>query len=169
MKIDRNERIRRWINIQIVKLQQVASVGALLLMILSNALIINQYIVWRGIHPYVGITLVFVGLLVLVLFLAHIYIRMLEMNRTQKRAELELNPYAVYAFGPFEEVLWRTLHIPTLEAAWINIPDDNPKKKEIGELLNKAKKWVDLGYIPREDYPKHLLGFYKTKIERRLD
>jgi len=161
---------------QYVKMKRMASVGSLILLAVNLSFTLYPFVEHRfqlitisyGIPAtYIGIPFLFFMIMLCIAGGAHVYVKKFEMYRTEMASEITLNPYSVYLIGPFEEMLYRTLTIPTLEAAWMNL-SDSPEKERIGQQLQKAKKWVDLGYIPKEDYPKHLLKFYITNKQRRV-
>lgn len=172
---DEKEIIRKFVNLQYVKMKRMAAVGGLILLAVNLAFTIYPYIEFRfpeyffGLIPraWVGVPLVLIVIMLLIWLGAHIYVKKLEMYRTEWVAERIYNPYAVYAIGPFEEMLYRTMTIPTLQAAYATMPEGK-EKKEVKEKLEKAKKYVDLGYIPKEDFPQHLKKYYITNKERRL-
>lgn len=162
-----DEKIQRFINIQILKLKKVAAVGSLILLLLNFSFVAYPYLEYRGIHPYFIIPAIFFSLALFILFLAHIYLKWFDMYRTEAEAERYFNPYTVYAIGPFEEMQYRYLMLPMVEAV-IHLQKDDDKKKEIVERVEQFRKWVNLGYIPKEDFPKHLKKFYITKKQNRL-
>jgi len=171
---DEKEHIRKFINMQYVKMKRMAAVGSLILLAVNLSLTIYPYVAHRFPETilFIPSTYLVVPIIVLIIvFLiwggAHIYMTKMEMYRTEFLAERILNPYTVYAIGPFEEMLYRTMTIPTLQAAYASMPEGKDKE-EVKEKLEKAKKYVDLGYIPKDDFPKHLKKYYITEKERRL-
>jgi len=174
MAKDEKEKIRRFINLQYVKMKKIAAVGSLILLTINLSLTIYPYVEFRLPDTiffipstYIVIPIIFLFVVLLILIGAHIYVRKLEMYRTESLADKLLNPYAVYAIGPFEEMLYRTMTIPTLEAAYQSMPECK-EKTEVKKQLDNAKKFVNLGYIPKEDFPNHLKKYYLTEKERRL-
>jgi len=159
---------------QYVKIKRTAAVGSLVLLAINLSLTLYPYLEHRFQVTYFGVAVEYIVvpfLFVFIIFIiwcgAHIYIKKMEMYRTEFLAERILNPYGVYAIGPFEEMLYRTMTIPTLEASYVSMPDGK-EKHEVKKKLDLAKKWVDLGYIPKEDFPKHLKKYYLTKKQNRL-
>jgi len=173
--IDTRERVRGFVSLQYVKMKRMASVGSLILLAVNLSFTLYPFVQHRfmflnrqGIpDTYVGIPVLFFTIVVIIWAGAHVYVKKFEMYRTEMVAERMFNPYAVYLIGPFEEMLYRTMTIPTLEAAWLSMPEGDDKIR-IGEQLDKAKKWVDLGYIPKEEYPEHLMKYYITNKQTRL-
>jgi hypothetical protein len=172
--MDGKEKVRKFINMQYVKMKRMASVGGLILLAINLSLTIYPFVEFRFQEYMLGIPRAWIGIpviLLIILFLlwvgSHIYISIMEMYRTEFLAEKILNPYTVYAIGPFEEMLYRTMTIPTLEASYMSMPDGK-EKEGVKKNLDLAKKWVDMGYIPKEDFPKHLKKYYITNKERRL-
>jgi len=174
-KRDEKETLRKFINIQYVKMKRMAAVGGLVLLAVNLSFTVYPYVEFRfpekifGIIPstYVGVPIIFVIIVFLIWVGAHIYISKMEMYRTESLADRIFNPYTIYAIGPFEEMLYRTMTIPTLQAAYSSMPECK-EKEEVKKQLDRAKKYVDLGYIPKEDFPEHLKKYYITNKERRL-
>jgi len=164
---DETEKIRAFFNLQYAKIKKTAAVGSLILLTINLAVSSYPYIEHRGIHPYIAMPLLFLAILFVVWLLAHVYVRRMEMYRTEMRADMMLNPYAVYAIAPFEEMRYRYQFIPILRALEELLPKGE-KKQRMKECADNWQKWVDLGYIPKEDYPKHLLHYYITDKARRL-
>lgn len=173
--VDETERIRKFINLQYVKMKHLATVGSLILLALNLSFTVYPYIEFRfpqfvfGFIPkaWVGVPMVFFIIVTLIWFAAHLYVRKMEMYRTEQRAEMMYNPYQVYAFQPFQEMQYRNITIPILKGIHDLLPDGT-EKDEIKQKMDQFKKWLSLGYIPKEDFPEHLKEFYITKKERRL-
>ena len=167
-KPNRNdESYRKFINLQFVKLKRTAAVGSLIILTLNLSFIIYPFIEHRGIHPYVAVPIVFFSVLFIFWFVSHIYVKKMEMYRTEFLAEKILNPYGVYAIGPFEEMKYRNMDIVIMEALYDLLPEGS-KKENLGEHIMKVKEWCTLGYIPKKDFPDHLKKYYITKTEARL-
>lgn len=164
--IDKEERFRKWLNLQIVKMKRVASVGSLILLALTNSFVIYPHIEEKGIHPYLGIPLVFFGLLFLIWLGAHVYVRMMEMYRTEFRAEMILNPYQVYAITPMFEMQFRHIFLPIMKSQIKQL--DGKEKTELQKKIDMVEKWCKLGFIPKKDFPEHLKQYYITDKEVRL-
>jgi len=105
----------------------------------------------------------FIGLIVLAV--ATVYLKF--MYRTEAEAEKYYNPYSVYAIAPFEEVMYRNLWLPLLQSV-CNIQNDKKQKDDLQMVIDRFHRWVNLGYIPKEEYPKHLRKFYTTNVKARL-
>jgi hypothetical protein len=167
MKIDNREKIRKFFNMQYVKIKRTAAVGSLIILTLNLSFSIYPFISHRGIHPYVAIPLLFSIVIIVIWIAADFYVKRLEMYRTESLAERILNPYAIYAIGPFEEMKYRHMEIPIMEAISKMMPEG--KEKNIFDTqLDKVKTWCNLGYIPRKDFPNHLKKYYISKTENRL-
>ena len=162
------KKAKRWFNIELTKIKQVAMVGSVVLLTLNISLTAYPYIAWRGIHPYLGITMVFVLILGATWLLAHLYMNVMEMYKEQKLAENILyNPYSVYLFTPFQEVTWRYYNRTVLEAL-ANLTQDPDEKEKLHATLTTIDRWFSTGYIPRQDFPLHLQQYYLTKREERI-
>ena len=166
--------MKKFINMQYVKMKRMASVFALLMLAFSLSLSAYPYIsfrlptfMWGFSTTYFVIPLLFIGIILLIWVLSHIYVRKFEMYKTESLAERVLNPYAVYLFDPFQEMVYRTLMLPTLKASYYSMPD-GLEKQEVKRNLDLITKWLDIGYIPKKDFPEHLKQFYITDKEGRL-
>ncbi|KYK21160.1 hypothetical protein AYK21_05360 [Thermoplasmatales archaeon SG8-52-2] len=166
-KLEKDERFRKFFNLQYTKIKRTAAVGSLIMLILNLSFTIYPFIEHRGVHPYFAIPIIFLLIFLLVWLAAHIYVKKFEMYRTESLADKIYNPYSVYAIGPFEEMKYRNFDIVIMEALYDNLPDGS-KKHELGEQIKKVKRWCDLGYIPKQEFPQHLKKYYITKKESRL-
>ena len=163
----KDEKFRRFINLQYVKIKRTAAVGSLIMLIINLSFTIYPFISHRGIHPYFAIPLIFLGVFLLVWFASHIYVKNFEMYRTESVAEKLYNPYAVYAIGPFEEMKYRYMDLVIMKALHDLLPEGE-KKQELKKQIEKVQSWCDIGYIPKKDFPKHLEKYYITNKEGRL-
>jgi len=185
---DKDEKIRKFVNVQYVKMKRMAAVGSLILLAINLSFVVYPYIEFRLPETifsiprtYVGVPLIFAIIVFLIWLGAHIYTDTMEMYRTESRANIIYNPYQVYAFQPFWEMWWRDVYVPQMKTQLtmlINLhkkeTDEEEKKyleKEINYLkteVDKIKSWLDLGFIPKSDFPAHLKKYYKTDKEIRL-
>jgi hypothetical protein len=166
-KNGKDERFRKILNLQYVKIKRTAAVGSLIMLILNLSFTIYPFVEHRGVHPYFAIPLIFLIVFLLVWLASHIYVKKFEMYRTESVAEKLFNPYAVYAIGPFEEMKYRNMDLVIIETLYGLLPEGE-KKQELKEQIEKIRNWCDLGYIPKKDFPKHLKKYYMTNIENRL-
>jgi len=161
------EKIRKFFNLQYVKIKRTAAVGSLIMLVLNLSFVIYPYIEHRGIHPYIAIPGIFILVILIIWILAHLYVRKMEMYRTESLAEKILNPYSVYAIGPFEEMKYRNFEMIIMESLYDLFPEGE-KKQQLKQQIDKVKNWLELGYIPKKDFPKHLKKYYITSNESRL-
>ena len=168
------ERLRKIINMQYVKMKRMAAVGSLMLLAVNLAFTIYPYVVFKmpgdifGISRiYLAVPIIFIFIVLLIWFSAHIYVHIFEMYRTETMAEYTYNPYAIYAITPLLEMEFRHSRIPTMEGIYATMTEGVEKEK-LKLDIDKMKKWCDLGYIPKEDYPEHLLHYYLTNKQSRL-
>ena len=160
--------LKKKFNVELTKIKQVAMVGSVILLTLNIALTAYPYLAWRGIHPYAGVALVFLGILGVIWLLAHVYMNVLEMYKEQKMAESVLyNPYAVHQFTPFQEVTWRYYNMTVLKALQSMATDDATRQR-LDNAIDTAENWLSRGYIPRQDFPEHLQKYYLTRREERI-
>ena len=161
------DRIRRFVNMQYVKIKRTAAVGSMVILALNLSFSIYPYIEHRDIHPYIAIPSLFIAVVFILWLAAHIYVKKLEMYKTEFLAERVLNPYGVYAIGPFEEMKYRNMDLVIMQNLHELLPEGK-QKKELYKQIQRVTHWCDLGYIPKKDFPKHLQKYYLTKNETRL-
>ncbi len=166
-KVFKEERFRKFINLQYVKIKRTAAVGSLIMLILNLSFTMYPFIEHRGVHPYFAIPLIFFVVFLLVWLASHIYVKKLEMYRTESVADKVYNPYAIYAIGPFEEMKYRNMDLVIMETLYDILPQGK-KKEELKQQIERVRSWCDLGYIPKNDFPKHLKKYYITDRESRL-
>lgn len=164
--VDEKERFRKFLNMQYVKMKRMAAVGSLVLLAVNLSFTIYPYVQHRDIHPYLGVPIIFIFIVLLIWLCAHVYVQKLEMYRTESLADKIFNPYTVYQIGPFEEMKYRNMELPIMKSLCDVLNGD--EKKEMEEYVKRVEKWLELGYIPKEDFPEHLKKYYITNKERRL-
>ena len=162
-----SDKIRRFINMQYVKIKRTAAVGSMVILALNLSFSIYPYIEHRNIHPYIAIPSLFIAVVFLLWLAAHIYVKKLEMYKTEFLAERVLNPYGVYAIGPFEEMKYRNMDLIIMQNLY-ELRPDGKQKQELQNQIKRVTHWCDIGYIPKKDFPKHLQKYYLTKNETRL-
>jgi hypothetical protein len=161
------DRLRRFVNMQYVKIKRTAAVGSMIILALNLSFSIYPFIQHRNIHPYVAIPLLFIAVILILWIAAHIYVKKLEMYKTEFLAERILNPYGVYAIGPFEEMKYRNMDLVIMNYLYELLPEGK-SKQELQQQIQKVTHWCDLGFIPKKDFPNHLQKYYLTKNESRL-
>jgi hypothetical protein len=125
------------------------------------------YIQYRGISPYIGITLLFFGILFFIWVAAHIYVRKFEMYRTESRADVLYSPYSVYAMAPKEEMMLRGIYLPIMETN-CKLLAAGKEKEQMEAEIKKVRAWCEKGFIPKDDFPEHLKEYYITEKQQRL-
>ena len=164
-------KLRRFVMIQFAKMQKVYMPASLMLLILTNSLLFIPYFENRNIHPYVSVCFISLSLFLLLLIIAHVYVRKLGMNQFQHCADIKLNPFAVNHLSSLDEMRWRTFYIPSMTTQYKILEYLNENDSYLPVLkqeINKIKRWVDLGYIPPDDAPDHLKDLFKSIMEMRL-
>jgi len=172
IKLDKEEKIRKWINMQFVIVKRFTPVINTGLLVVLNSLTLYYYIEHREIHPYIAVPIIALSLGAGIWLISVIYYRVALMHRGEKFAEIFFDPYQVSHFRPFEEILYRYMWLRIMGCQSALLSDDEAIREEAKQKMDESiklfTKWIELGYIPKEDYPKHLLHFYKTSVERRL-
>lgn len=86
----------------------------------------------------------------------------MDMVRAMRKAGAIHDPPQVYQLVPLQRVLILNVEIPQMEALH-NIVLNVGVEEEAARLRNhieKLKRWESLGFVPREEYPSHLLRYY---------
>jgi hypothetical protein len=155
-------------------MKRMAAVGSLVLLAVNLAFTIYPYIEFRfpteiyGIpRAWIGVPLVFIIIIFLIWGASHIYVRVFEMYRTESKADVIYNPYAVYALNPSAEMMIRDIYIPIMESNYALLHEGKDKERLDGEI-KKVKNWCNKGYMPKEDFPEHLKSMYITEKQKRL-
>lgn len=160
--IDKKEKIKRFIGRLLIRIRRISGVASIGLLILTNSLLLFSYIQWRAINPYVGIILISIGLTLLVLFAAYIYLDKLHMFKAEKDAEMPYLPGNVFLLTPYEQMMNKYSFVPMMEFM-LKPNEENRKKLEKG--LKYYKIWTDKGVIPKKHMPKKLWKYYISDKE----
>jgi hypothetical protein len=162
-----SDRLKKFINMQYVKIKRTAAVGSLIILALNLSFSIYPFIEHRNIHPYLAIPLVFIFVVFFLWMAAHLYVKKLEMYKTESLADRIFNPYSVYAIGPFEEMKYRNIDLVIMKYIFELLPEGK-QKNDLKDQIDKVTHWCNLGYIPKKDFPQHLRKYYITNNEMRL-
>ena len=121
--------MKHWFMVQIWRLQQIAMMGSLILLVVNLGLTIYGYIEWRIPNPYIGLPVLIVTLLAIIWTAAWYYDRRLKLWREQMMVAVDRNPYAQDRLSPKE----------TIQMEWMWIPLVSKADPKIAELL---KTWM---------------------------
>jgi hypothetical protein len=136
----------------------------------NQAILIYNLIAWRGVSLYLAVPAILTLLAIAVVLFARFWIDVLSTYKNQVRAETALNPKQIYQIPPFQEMAWRHLHIPRMRshARLLHHAGESYLSEEVDREADRLNRWVDLGYIPRDDFPEHLLHHYLADEGERL-
>lgn len=151
---------------QIHRVQKIATLASLSMLGLNLTLLAYQYIEWRGINPYAAIPAIFAALVLLILVAANFWVGVLRMHEHERRSLIEHNPVEVYAMTPYQVVERLTFGLPMLRAQIALHKEFGLDAAPLEDALRQWERWSHLGYIPRDEYPEDLLGYYKAKGAR---
>jgi len=151
-KISRWTKFKNWVFEQMEKFVQFNAIGmpALLVMNLASSLFV--YVQYRSVHPYVGISSLFVSLFFAYWLVSHLVVRKGGTYLNRSRAAIKYNQYSVWAIPPFQWMM--------IMYVWMDGIKDKEKKA-------KVENWLKLGYIPKKDFPDELKEFYIAKEGNR--
>jgi len=148
--------LKRWGSRQYKKIGMVAAVGSVVLLGLNLSISIFDSMQSPPLHPYVLIPLFFIGVMVCIWLFSVLYVDVLRMNAYEQWQEMLLKPFNVNLFTVFQLTWWREVYIPML------------RKLELDEQADRLEKWLDLGYIPKEDFPEELRKYVVMEEEYKL-
>ncbi len=129
--------IKKWFMLQMWRLQQIASIGTLVLLMLNLALQLFGFVKWRGEvlnNPYFTVPLIALILAAIVWGVAIVWDLRLKMWRDQATVLVERNPYTKERLSSKEVFLYGLVYIPVME----RLAKDDPK---IDEALKVIKEW----------------------------
>lgn len=132
------------------------------LLVLTLSLTAARFVYWRGGPLWAWVVGCVVLVAVGIVSFAHLWTNQFDMVRAARRASAIHDPCQVYQMHPYERAIWINVTIPQLRAQMgiceaVGAPFSAAILKD---TIEKMKKWEALGYIPREDYPAHLLHYY---------
>ncbi len=155
-------RIRSAIALQLDRVMKVASVANMGLLVLNTSLLVSQVWKWRGGPTWAWVIGSVVVISAVVLVLAHLWTQTFDMVRAQRKASAIHDAPQVYQLVPWERAVWINVIIPQMQAqaAICHAVGAQYSAEILTEQAAKLKKWETLGFIPREDYPPHLLKYY---------
>lgn len=156
------DKIRTAVALQLDRVMKVASVTTVPLLILNLSVSATLLLKWLGGPLWAWVAGCSLVLLVGILVFAHLWTHSFDMVRAMRRAYTVHDPCQVYQLWPYERTMWLNVLIPNLEAqSAIALNVGATKHAEILlEQVGKLRRWEALGFIPREEYPEHLLGYY---------
>lgn len=125
--------IKAWFMVQVWRLQQIAMVGSLILLVINLGLTVYGYIDWRIRNPYIGIPAVVFLLVTVIWIAAWAWDRRFRLWREQQTVIIERNPYASERLSPKEIVNMEWIWIPAIQHA-------DP------ETAEKLRQWVATEY-----------------------
>lgn len=139
--------------VQVWRLQQIAMVGSLILLVINLGLTIYGYIDWRIRNPYIGVPAVVFALVTVIWIAAWAWDRRLRLWREQQSVIIERNPYASERLSPKELLMFEYVWIPGMQKA-------DP------EFAAKCREWVSTEYRNNPGQIE-VVAALKRKILRR--
>jgi len=133
-----NNRIKKWLMLQMWRLQQVAQVLTLTLMAANLSLILWDYVKWRSEilqNSAVGPLLILLILGTAIWAFAIVWDLRLKMWREQVSVLIDKNPYMKERFAPKEIALYAITWLPIME----QLGKDNPTMMANAEAL---RQWL---------------------------
>lgn len=152
-------KLRRAVYVQIVRLQKISGPASLVLLVVNLAVSAWSLLEWRGWNARVAIPSLAVLLFFTVLAVANVMARW-RMYVAERGAMVRHNPAEVYAFTPFQEVMFRHQVLPALRTQAATAEATGADASELRQEVERLSGWVERGYIPYEEYPEHLRGYY---------
>ena len=145
---------------QLDRVMKVGPVVNLALLIATLSLTFARFVYWRGGPLWAWVAGTGVAVAVAILLFAHIWTNKLDMVRASRRASAIHDPCQVYQIHPYERAIWLNVTIPQLVLQAQIAAKLGLDTSEISAVIGKMRRWEALGYIPRDEYPEHLLQYY---------
>lgn len=133
-----DNRIKKWLMLQIWRLQQVAQVLTLTLMAANLSLIVWGYIKWRNgllANSLTGPLLILLALGLAIWAFAIVWDLRLKMWREQVSVLIDKNPYMKERFAPKEIAVYALTWLPVME----QLAKENPEMKANADAL---RQWL---------------------------
>jgi len=127
--------------LQMWRLQQVAAIGTLVLLIVNLSLQMFDFVKWHGeplSNPYFTVPLVAVIIALGVWAFSIFWDLRLKMWRDQATVLVEKNPYAKEKMYSKEIAVYNLIYLPILEELGKNNPEIKKKAEAVRTWLNKA-------------------------------
>lgn len=142
-----------------MKVGSVVNTG---LLVLNLSLLISQVWAWRGGPTWAWVLGSTVVVSSGILAFAHVWTQKMDMVRALRRASAIHDAPQVYQLVPFERVVWLNIVFPQMEAqaAMCAAIGAKGEEQELREAVKRLKRWESLGFVPRAEYPPHLLRYY---------
>lgn len=162
-----------WVYALYVRVDRVKGLLMLAVLIANNSILIASLIAWRGVSPWVTVPVVALTLGLLMVGFAILWFDAWEMHVAEQRANAALNPTQVWQMLPWQEIEWRTRRIPEIRLLRDLARQEGfqDRAQELDESLEWLERWVELGYVPRDDMDElapHLLDHYTADQGERL-
>ena len=141
---------------------KVGSVVNTALLILNLSLLLTQFMEWRGGSVWLWVVGSALVVTLVIFWFAHVWTNSMDMVRALRRASAIHDPCQVYQLAPWERAVWINVLIPQLECqiAVANAVGARDSAANLQRQVEKMRRWESLGYIPRDEYPRHLLKYY---------
>ena len=165
--------IKKWLMLQMWRIQQVAQILTIALLAVNLTLTVYSYMEWREgawfATPYVGGTLILLVLAASIWTFAIIWDIRLKMWREQMTVVVEKNPFTKEKMTPKEITMVHILWLPVLE----RLGKDDPKVKEYADAMRQwARRTLSEDKIAQAEVKKILeyIGGVETDIfDRQLE
>lgn len=148
----------------LIRLRKTGGLVSLGLLTVNQALLIAQTVAWRGLDPWIVVPTVAFTLFTLAVAVSYAIWVLGDGFHHETAAQVDHNPIQVNTWNPFQKIEHAKLRIPKLRALAAVAENHDPKAAaELREAIDRWERWVDLGYIPRDEYPEELLHHYLSK------
>lgn len=107
--------LKAYFMVQMWRLQQIAMVGSLILLVINLGLTVYGYIKWRIPNPYIGVPMVVLALVAAIWFAAWVWDKRLRLWREQQCVIIDRSPYAAERLSPKEIVNMEWIWIPAIQ------------------------------------------------------
>lgn len=113
-------------------------------------------------NAYLGVPMIMLLLGILGIIFANVWVDGFQFYKNERRAKVSLNPTEVYQMNPFQIMIWSAIYRPQMWALY-HILYEHSQDKLADDMLvfiRQLEKWIELRYIPKEDFPEDLKHHY---------
>lgn len=142
------------------RVQKVAPIVNMGLLMATLALTVWRSVEWRGWPIHVAVPALVLALVALVVAGANVWVVLMRMHKTDRYASAIHDPTQVYALTHRESTIWLEATLPAMQAeisAWRTHGVDTAAWQAIHDRM---ERWARLGYIPITDAPEHVRAHY---------
>lgn len=142
------------------RVQKVAPIVNMGLLMATLALTLWRSVEWRGWPIHIAVPGLILALLAVVVVLANIWVVGMRMHKTDRYATAIHDPTQVYALTHRESTIWLEATLPAMQAEINAWRSSGLSVESWQEVHDRMTRWAKLGYIPIMEAPAHVRPHY---------